>query len=508
VLYARVSADDRGRDGRNLAGQLDMGREYAEANGWRIVAELQEDDRGASGATLELPVLQRIIEMAEDGHIDVLVVREIDRLSRKLIKQLVVEQRLRDAGVAVEYVLGDYPDTPEGQLNKLIRAVIAEYERAKIGERMERGRWQKVKAGSVMLYGLKLYGYRTVVEGGKENLEIVEDEARIIRQMFQWYVHGDDNGGPMGIVAIARRLSEMGIVRNLGWHPHATRAPEGFWPRSTVQAMLKREAYAGRWHYNSRYRRPLTVEVPAIISQELWQAARERAVTNRQRAARNVRHEYLWRGRVTCGECGRAMHGKSSSPDRRYYRCPAAQAGHAVDKCPSRSFSVETIDGAAWETITAWIQSPDRLDALVAAAMDEAPDTEVLETRAASLDNLLAKKRDQMQRLLDLYLVGRFNMTMLTEREEALGREIELMSAEKERLEQQLGQIADRSGDQIRARLADVDAGLLAAADFAMKRRVLDVLDVRLVLRRTAEGAIAISISMCDWGTLTTLVLE
>ena len=43
VLYARVSGDDRGNDGRNLQGQLDMCREYAQARNWRIVAELVEE---------------------------------------------------------------------------------------------------------------------------------------------------------------------------------------------------------------------------------------------------------------------------------------------------------------------------------------------------------------------------------------------------------------------------------------------------------------------------------
>lgn len=44
VLYARVSGDDRGKDGRNLASQLEMGREYATQKGYTIIAELPEDD--------------------------------------------------------------------------------------------------------------------------------------------------------------------------------------------------------------------------------------------------------------------------------------------------------------------------------------------------------------------------------------------------------------------------------------------------------------------------------
>jgi DNA invertase Pin-like site-specific DNA recombinase len=40
VSYARVSSDDRGKDSRNLAGQLEMCREYALQQGWTIIAEL------------------------------------------------------------------------------------------------------------------------------------------------------------------------------------------------------------------------------------------------------------------------------------------------------------------------------------------------------------------------------------------------------------------------------------------------------------------------------------
>jgi site-specific DNA recombinase len=140
VLYARVSSDDRGNDGRSLIGQLNMCREYAVKHGYQVVAELAEDDRGACGASFELPQLGRIYEMARASELDILVVREIDRLSRSLAKQLIVEEELKRSGVQIEYVLGEYPDTPEGSLMKNVRAVIAEYERLKIMERMNRGK--------------------------------------------------------------------------------------------------------------------------------------------------------------------------------------------------------------------------------------------------------------------------------------------------------------------------------------------------------------------------------
>ena len=162
TTYARVSGDDRRKEGRNLEGQLAMYREYCTEQGYRIVAELAEDDRGASGADWNLPKLNQALDMARAGEFDVLVTRELDRLSRRLAKQLIVEEEFKRCGVEIQYVLGEYPDTPEGNLNKNIKAVIAEYEREKINQRMTRGRRRVVKSGKVMLHGGNKapYGYR------------------------------------------------------------------------------------------------------------------------------------------------------------------------------------------------------------------------------------------------------------------------------------------------------------------------------------------------------------
>ncbi|NIT37135.1 MAG: recombinase family protein, partial [candidate division Zixibacteria bacterium] len=93
------------------------------------------------------------------GDFDVLVCREMDRLARSLAKQMIVEDRLKRAGVVIEYALASYDDTPEGQLQKLVRASVAEYERLKIVERMERGRRRAVQRGNVLVAGQAPYGY-------------------------------------------------------------------------------------------------------------------------------------------------------------------------------------------------------------------------------------------------------------------------------------------------------------------------------------------------------------
>jgi DNA invertase Pin-like site-specific DNA recombinase len=221
VLYARVSGDARDREDRNLFGQLDLCRQYALEHGYEIVDELAEDDRGASGADLQLPQLTRVREMARTGAFDVLVVREIDRLSRSLVKQLLVEDELKRNGVAIEYVLSEYPDTPEGDLHKHVRAAVAEYERLKMKERMGRGTDLKVLAGSVMVYGRPPFGYRVVKQDRKQILEVDEETAAIVRQIFAWYTVGDGENGPLSTHGIHRKLHELGVASPADLHPES-----------------------------------------------------------------------------------------------------------------------------------------------------------------------------------------------------------------------------------------------------------------------------------------------
>lgn len=244
VLYARVSRDDTRQDGRNLDGQIEMGQAYATKRGYTIIAELKEDDKGASGADINLPKLNEVREMAHNGQLDVLIVREIDRLSRSLAKQLIIEQELKREGVEIEYVLGEYPNPPEGNFMRHIRATVAEYEREKITERTNRGRYSKVKAGSVFVSGNAPYGYRLVQDKNQQLLEINETDAIVVKQIFEWYLSG------LSTRKIAERLSTMDIPTYADSRPLPTdqlkkKRAVGAWSRGTIFHLLKNETYAG-----------------------------------------------------------------------------------------------------------------------------------------------------------------------------------------------------------------------------------------------------------------------
>ncbi len=491
VLYARVSKDDTRNDDRNLEGQLDMCRQHAATQGWRIVAELAEDDRGASGVSLDLAQLNRIREMAQGGEFDVLVVREIDRLSRSLAKQLLVEDELNRNGVRIEYVLGEYSDTPEGSLNKNIKAVIAEYERLKIAERMTRGRRQIVKSGVVMLHGNRPpYGYR-VSEDGK-GLVVLEPEAHVVRLIFAWHAEGDESGRKLGRRAIARRLSEMAVPTWRDIHGGAAKKRRvGEWSDGAVSGILTNETYVGHWHYGRRSssgkRNPrshwLKVEVPPIITSELWEMTQERKKQNRAMAKRHAKHDYLMGKRLTCGQCGHKMYGRGVRRDKRIYNC-ATRVGEIVgQKCDLPYFDADQVDKAVWGWVKSFLSDPVALrDGLSAYQSEQEHANKPVHDRLAVVTGLIADNQARLERLLDLYLAGDFPKDMLVERKTGLETKLATLEKEQSQLTAQLKahtlsheQMSSLQGFAVR-----VAEGLEQAdGSFEARRQIIEIMDVR-----------------------------
>lgn len=497
VIYARVSGDDRG----SLAGQLDMGRAYAVDHGYTVMAELSED--WVSGAAMDAPELQRALDMAMTGSFDVLIVREMDRLARDLVKQMMVEEQLHKAGVAIEYVLGEYPNTPEGTLNKQIRAVVAEYERQKITERSIRGRRASSKAGHV-LGGRAPYGYRFTED--HLHIEVVESEANVIRMIYTWYTSGNGNGEPLSSLRIAEKLSALQIPTWADLHGtlHKTN-PFGSWDPKRILAVIHNETYAGTFYYgraNHGATNPaenwIPVDVPAIIDDNTWSAAQWQCHRNMTRPAKPVTHDYLLQGHITCGECGGAVYAVSDThnPDRvyRYYRCGDKIKGR--DTCPLPGFRVEPIDTMAWEWIMGLLLDPERItagfEALQHNPLWDNP-TQRRYNEAQERQVILTAQRD---RLLDLYLTGHIEKAVYLDRATVIDGELQSAIREQRAIENACERDEPPTEGDLTDALtfAEAIAEELQTADFATKRRIIVALDARANLYEDRRADIEIGI--------------
>jgi putative DNA-invertase from lambdoid prophage Rac len=132
AIYARVSTIDQ-----NPENQLAELRRYIEARGWTATEYI---DHGVSGAKDSRPALDRLVGDAKRRRVDVLVCWRLDRLGRNLRHLILLLDELHALGVAF-VSLGEGIDatTPGGRLQLHVLGAIAEFERARIAERVRAG---------------------------------------------------------------------------------------------------------------------------------------------------------------------------------------------------------------------------------------------------------------------------------------------------------------------------------------------------------------------------------
>jgi DNA invertase Pin-like site-specific DNA recombinase len=200
--------------------------------GWVLVPE-RYDDGGFTGANMERPAFQRLMEDLDAGKIDVVVVYKVDRLSRSLLDFPKVMERFKAANASFVSVTQNFSTADAmGRLTLNMLMSFAEFEREMIAERTKdkvaaarrKGKW----TGGPVPLGYEVKDKRLVVD---------ELEASVVREAFELY----QQHGSMG--QVARLLNERKLL------PKAQRARNGCevprWTKDAVGRLLRNPVYAG-----------------------------------------------------------------------------------------------------------------------------------------------------------------------------------------------------------------------------------------------------------------------
>lgn len=132
-VYARVSTVDQ-----NTENQLIELRRYCEARKWTVTQEFI--DHGVSGSKESRPALNELMVAAKRPGFDALLVSRLDRLGRNLRHLILTLDELTALGIHfVSLGEGIDTSTPAGRLQLHVLGAIAEFERARIGERVRMG---------------------------------------------------------------------------------------------------------------------------------------------------------------------------------------------------------------------------------------------------------------------------------------------------------------------------------------------------------------------------------
>ena len=286
-------------------------RDFAEKMGWTIIREEQE--AGVSGYKVSADhrdKLQLIRDHAKQKKFDVLLVFMFDRLGRKSEETPFVVEWFVKNGIQVWSVNeGEQRfDSHTDRLMNYIRFWQADGESLKISIRTKTALGQMVQEGRFR-GGIAPYGYKLVPSGQCNKrrhevykLEIDEEEARVVRMMFELCVCSG-----YGRCKMANHLSSMGLKTRDGKN----------WHESTVGHILHNIMYTGVLRSGDTYS-DIFPELQ-IITPELFQSAqnlmeqRINAYHAQRTMPLHTNGQSLLSGNVFCGHCRGRLNSTSNS---------------------------------------------------------------------------------------------------------------------------------------------------------------------------------------------------
>lgn len=440
IIYCRMSKNDKESD--SLERQEAACWKYAEEHGYEVVAILKEKP-GTSGAKFNAPELDNAIKAAKQELFDILIVRDVARFGRDRLKFELKELELNQYGVTVEYAWQEFADTPTGKLNKDLMVMFEEFKRSSITQHLVSGRRDKVELyKSFLVHGNPPFGYRVVKDSKIFRPAIDEFEAGIVKTIFNLYVI---EGYSLG--EIAKHLNESRIPCWSQLRPHSNfGGTKSRWYSSTVREILKNSAYKGDWQYGKNGIKETTkianneivtvyekkkndedyllgLEIPAIVSVEIWQTAQERLSKNKNSKGRKPKYNYLVARQITC-RCGAKMCGSRRTGHKRmylYYHCPIHDARNGV-ACLQKNVRADKIDARAWQWLEDLLRDKDKLKKRIDAYLeDKEKELRPLLEEVGRLDEIISRRRKDYNKLIDLYL-----SSSDYGQNELLGRKLEL----------------------------------------------------------------------------------
>ena len=444
AAYARVSTDEE-EQLTSYEAQVDYYTRYIQANPeWEFI-EVYADE-GISGTnTKKRRNFNRMIEDAMAGKIDRIITKSVSRFARNTVDTLTTIRKLKEKGVGVFFEKENI-DTldSKGELFITIMSSLAQEESRSISENVTWGWRKRIADGKVTVAYSHFLGYEKGEDG---TMQIVEDEAKIVRQIYGMFLDGQTPSG------IAARLTRQGIPSPAGKEK---------WQSSTVKSILTNEKYKG----DALLQKTFTVDFlqkkkkanegevpqyyvenshPAIVTEEVFDLVQHELRRRRQKG-RHTSAASMFSNRIVCGECG-AFYGSKvwHSTDAyrsRIWRCNRKYEAKG-SPCPSPHLREEELQTAFLKAINQVIQKKAEIIEACSQALRTLNDTSSLEQKMERLQT----EKDMVYGRIESLI---HENAQVAQDQEEYNRRMEALYIRCEELKSSMakvrGQIMDRAG--------------------------------------------------------------
>lgn len=432
AAYCRVSTD-KSDQLNSLEAQKKFFTEYTEKNGHNLVRLYA--DEGISGTKIKnRKEFLRLMRDAQHGLFDMVVVKDISRFARNTVDLLQSIRTLKALGIETTFLTANMTVLGQSEFVLTIFGALAQEESANTSKRVKFGKKMNAEKGRVPNI---VYGYDKTI-GDYFNLAINEGEARIVKQIYDWYL----NEG-YGAAKIANMLNERGLKtkRNCSFSQNA------------VCRILTNELYTGKIINGKQEVTDFLTGTRAEKDESEWfvtdrpdlriiepeQFDRAQEILHGRHDTFRIKHErqsnkYLFSTLIKCKECGWSFRRTVRTYKNTYVRWVCSgHNGKGADSCPNAvTVDEDELIRALEEYFAGLLKAKKNIISYVVKEFTKiykAKDDN--ENYEKGLNDQLAKLKKTRQKYMDMYTDD------LISRQE-LNEKIGGMKSEMERLENEL----------------------------------------------------------------------
>ncbi len=333
ALYARLSRDDE-KDGisGSIQNQKAILEKYAKDN--KLPNPRFFCDDGFSGVTFTRPAFMEIMELAEQGMIGTIVVKDHSRLGRN---RLVVGQLLEEDFVRLDirYIaIMDNIDTEKGISDIVpMQDLFNEWHAKNTSDKVRKVMQSKGMSGKPLTTNPP-FGYMKSPDN-KDEWIVDEPAAKVVRRIFSLCVEG------LGPTQIAKKLhSEKALTPTEYWNSIGRKCskppaiPYG-WVADTVSGILDKQEYCGDTVNFRTYRKSFKMKKkldkpkdewkvfpdthPAIIDRETFELVQE--LRKNKRRPNRTGEVSMFSGLLYCADCGEKLYYSVTNNYKREQAC-------------------------------------------------------------------------------------------------------------------------------------------------------------------------------------------
>lgn len=432
--YSRVSTDHLEQK-KSLQNQVEHFEKYIKDNkNWTYIKGYVDD--GISGTSdIKRDNFMQMIEDAKQDKFDLIITKEISRFSRNTLDSIKYTRELLSYGVAVLFI-NDNINTalPDSELRLTIMASMAQDEIRRLSERVKFGMNRAIERGEI-LGNDKMYGYKK--DKTKGNLKIIEEEAKVIKEIYELYVED--------------KLSLSKICKQLNRENHLTRE-NNKWCVSTISRMIENPKYKGYYcgkkseiidYMNKKvkyfdYKDWIVYEdkikIPPIIEEELWKKANQR-LQKRKKAFKNkktdktlYKNRYLYSSKIYCKEHNTVFYRRKFTRTNNDYTWVCSRYLKEGKKvCDSANIRESELNSILKDVIASLEINFSKIISLLINLynnVEDSNDSQKKEENIKRKINIIHLKKDK---LLDLYLTSHLKKEEFDNKNNLLNKEIKTL---------------------------------------------------------------------------------